>query len=854
MKDSIFLTIFIICTNLFTFIKLETDWKISFYDEEDINFEQPNEFNITKGNYQTIQVKLEYLKSQDIINNINTTLKLVNSELKMIPNEININTEKSLQYNIDLGIPCNIDLESIEIDFDFEDNNIKNKIEIKKCKANLKSIKKTISFNILNKEKISNNIFGKLYIKQDFKNFEKINIKFSKDVICDFSKYFLDIENIVIDEYKGDFNIYYTIAKGNKGDGRKRDEVKKCDIEAKIESEENKKCFEVENKKINLNYYNTLIDINKETFYHNSIVSSYIDINKKNKTDENSLSLYFFKESYYFSSFCVIQDKNIDFLSNEEILNQRINKENKNKNFIYSFSMEEFYDKDYEVIINFKNLEKKNNYKIKCIYDFLDEEDKLEITYGEGMQISRKINFNETKTNLLKNCSEQNHMKNKNLDTRYCDIINHRLIFKMFYEMNLKYKLQYFNNTDFLLYYIKNNNEKIEHLKDIINNNKSILLSENDILSAASDYLFIIDCQENKSCQMEKENLFQKILFKYNELNTEKINIEQNEQDVINDIFLFNNILENSDTINYDNFEIIVNKILNKRNSFFSNSTRVYNHYLSNLFLLIFDKFISIINNFKLIYFDKFEIDKKSNIYKSDLLINFYNLFIKLISNGLVNREYKINAFAKNIFVNFVDTPVSENIQQIIDNPDISIKGFDTEESKRLYYNIYSAGAISYMHFPLFPSDNKKSKATTFFLYTEDRNNFIKEELSYSESFKIIFKKKNSDNYCYLWNNDYSNNNKEIINNFVSTEYLNKDEDKNYDVNCVSRVMISPMTIILGQNDINGSIFKEGMSFFSILIVILITFCLILISLPFLLSFYYKKQTESAKQILNELN
>ena len=63
-----------------------------------------------------------------------------------------------------------------------------------------------------------------------------------------------------------------------------------------------------------------------------------------------------------------------------------------------------------------------------------------------------------------------------------------------------------------------------------------------------------------------------------------------------------------------------------------------------------------------------------------------------------------------------------------------------------------------------------------------------------------------------MWNNDYSDKNKEIVNNFISTEYISKDNDK-YDINCVSRVMISPMTIILGQNDINGSIFKEGISF-----------------------------------------
>ena len=45
--------------------------------------------------------------------------------------------------------------------------------------------------------------------------------------------------------------------------------------------------------------------------------------------------------------------------------------------------------------------------------------------------------------------------------------------------------------------------------------------------------------------------------------------------------------------------------------------------------------------------------------------------------------------------------------------------------------------------------------------------------------------------------------------------------------------MISPMTIILGQNDIKGNLFKEGINIFSIIVIILITICLIIASLPF---------------------
>jgi hypothetical protein len=271
------------------------------------------------------------------------------------------------------------------------------------------------------------------------------------------------------------------------------------------------------------------------------------------------------------------------------------------------------------------------------------------------------------------------------------------------------------------------------------------------------------------------------------------------------------------------------------------------------MFLLIYDKLISTVRKFKSIYADKLEVDEKVKIYKDDLLINFYNLFIKFISNGMVTSEHKLRSFLRNMQLNFVETPVEENIKNIINTSTISITGFESKDSQNLYQEIYSAGAISYKHFPLFPLDNKKSEALTFFLYTDARENFYKNEISYSEAFKIIFKNKNIDNYCYLWNNDYSDKNKEIVNNFISTEYISKDNDK-YDINCVSRVMISPMTIILGQNDINGSIFKEGISFLFILVMILITLCLVLISLPLILSKYYSKKEDIEDKVFKELN
>ena len=49
-------------------------------------------------------------------------------------------------------------------------------IEINTCKAYLELIPKIIDFPILNKDGITDNLFGKIYVKQDFKNFEKIEI------------------------------------------------------------------------------------------------------------------------------------------------------------------------------------------------------------------------------------------------------------------------------------------------------------------------------------------------------------------------------------------------------------------------------------------------------------------------------------------------------------------------------------------------------------------------------------------------------------------------------------------------------------------------------------------------------
>ena len=221
----------------------------------------------------------------------------------------------------------------------------------------------------------------------------------------------------------------------------------------------------------------------------------------------------------------------------------------------------------------------------------------------------------------------------------------------------------------------------------------------------------------------------------------------------------------------------------------------------------------------------------------------------------MINREDKFIGFCQNLIANYIETPVLTGMKTIIDTETIKITGFDTEQSQKLYKNIYSAGAISYKKFPLFYLDNKKSEAITFFLFTDLRDNYEKQEIAYSEAFKIIFKKKKTGNYCYLWNNNYKTSKDEkLVNNYIFTEYLDKDSNNKYDINCVSRIMTSPMTVILGQKDIKGNIFKEGISFLSVIVIVFITLCLIIISLPFILSKFYKKQDERSESSVSELN
>ena len=825
-------------------------WQISFYDEEDSFHNNPNNFNITKGNYKTIKILLTYKKNNtENITHINTLLTLNHSELKMLPNELNINTEESLEYNIDLGVPCNIDNNSLYLNFELEDNNIKDLIEINECKANLFSVQKIINVSFLNGNNITNNLISKIFIKQDFKNFEKIEIQFSSST-CIFLRIINRINNIIINEYNLEdlFLFYYSDIKSSPNPIRRiEDKGENCNITINIKSNNNK-CFALSENTKNVTIFNkTLDEGSKGAFYHNSLVSSYID--NDNKEENNDiLNFYFYKEVFYLSFFCVIQDINNDFLSDYEILNQRVNYTH--KNIFYDFYNDILEKNISEPKITFKNLNKNLNYKVKCIFDFFDDKEKIIITYGDGMIVPIKINLNETKSNLEKNCYKSNDTE---LDTRKCDVINGRLTFKVLYDLSHSYKLNNVNYTD--LYYYNNLNieEKIEYLKNIIDGNISIISSENELISTLSDYLFLIDCKENKICKEEKNIIFKNILIKFKE-KFPKLDINS-EQYILNDVFLFNNIIENTDCINYDNLDYMVNNVFTSRNYFYSNATKIYNQYLTNYFLIMYDKFISIITKHKTLYKDKLEIDKDIKVYKSPILVDFYNFFINWISHGMINREDKFIGFCQNLIANYIETPVLTGMKTIIDTETIKITGFDTEQSQKLYKNIYSAGAISYKKFPLFSLDNKKSEAITFFLFTDLRDNYEKQEIAYSEAFKIIFKKKKTGNYCYLWNNNYKTSKDEkLVNNYIFTEYLDKDSNNKYDINCVSRIMISPMTVILGQKDIKGNIFKEGISFLSVIVIVFITLCLIIISLPFILSKFYKKQDERSKSSVSELN
>ena len=841
---------FILYLFIINIVYSEYIWQISFYDEEDSFHNNPNNFNITKGNYKTIKILLTYKKNNtENITHINTLLTLNHSELKMLPNELNINTEESLEYNIDLGVPCNIDNNSLYLNFELEDNNIKDLIEINECKANLFSVQKIINVSFLNGNNITNNLISKIFIKQDFKNFEKIEIQFSSST-CIFLRIINRINNIIINEYNLEdlFLFYYSDIKSSPNPIRRiEDKGENCNITINIKSNNNK-CFALSENTKNVTIFNkTLDEGSKGAFYHNSLVSSYID--NDNKEENNDiLNFYFYKEVFYLSFFCVIQDINNDFLSDYEILNQRVNYTH--KNIFYDFYNDILEKNISEPKITFKNLNKNLNYKVKCIFDFFDDKEKIIITYGDGMIVPIKINLNETKSNLEKNCYKSNDTE---LDTRKCDVINGRLTFKVLYDLSHSYKLNNVNYTD--LYYYNNLNieEKIEYLKNIIDGNISIISSENELISTLSDYLFLIDCKENKICKEEKNIIFKNILIKFKE-KFPKLDINS-EQYILNDVFLFNNIIENTDCINYDNLDYMVNNVFTSRNYFYSNATKIYNQYLTNYFLIMYDKFISIITKHKTLYKDKLEIDKDIKVYKSPILVDFYNFFINWISHGMINREDKFIGFCQNLIANYIETPVLTGMKTIIDTETIKITGFDTEQSQKLYKNIYSAGAISYKKFPLFSLDNKKSEAITFFLFTDLRDNYEKQEIAYSEAFKIIFKKKKTGNYCYLWNNNYKTSKDEkLVNNYIFTEYLDKDSNNKYDINCVSRIMISPMTVILGQKDIKGNIFKEGISFLSVIVIVFITLCLIIISLPFILSKFYKKQDERSKSSVSELN
>lgn len=106
---------------------------------------------------------------------------------------------------------------------DFEDDDIKNLLEISECKANFFYNQKLVSVSILYKDYITDTLSGKLYLREDCKNFEDIKINFN----C-LNIYMEKIEDINIYNYNSTYDrlIYYSLIKPNieniKKNGKKR--------------------------------------------------------------------------------------------------------------------------------------------------------------------------------------------------------------------------------------------------------------------------------------------------------------------------------------------------------------------------------------------------------------------------------------------------------------------------------------------------------------------------------------------------------------------------------------------------------------------------------------------------------
>ena len=795
---------------LLTIITSEPIWNLSIYSSEDISHKNPNNITLNKGTYQSFTLIIENINPSAQIQHINSNLFLATNSLKMIPNMLSINTSESLEYKINLGIPCKTDVTS-NFTFSFEfDDDYSNIIELNSVAVNIINITNKLSITLLNTENIYYKTYTKFLYKANFKNYDEITLAFSVSRNC---KSFLKFSNMNIKSFDGDFNFYY--ASGQSKNNMRNYE---CTVTIALTDSELGQCFELEEAEMKFTIKSDELELNKNTFYHNIITSAYIE-----NSGTKSISLFFYKDIIFLSQFCVMQEKDDNFVSDDEILNQRVSSKN-NNNIFTEFNYQT--DKGANIQkIDFANFLYNKNYKIKCIFEYLDNLEKISITFGEKMMVPIKINFNHTKEELNKNiCNNEAH----NLDTRECDRINQRLNFMRFNFDNLYYNLSEFNITDFEDFLKKDNNEKIKHIKNLIKDKKG------KTISTASDYLFIIDCEEDKNCIELKYDAFLEIVKKFPNIE-DSLNFKIVKQDIL----LFNNLLQNSDSINYTNFEAIFNYIfdgrrLNKYKSLLDNEANI-----TNLFFLLYDRLLTMTTNFKFHNPEKFITYPKISLINNNFLNDFYLEFLELISTGIADQKVTLNEICQNIKIYQFYLEGQNKIDQIYSDENILIQGLSNSASMKVFYEISNISVITYNDFPLFPLDSDKlsKKVVNLFLYKNKykNRNFKDDFVTYSSTFKFIFRNITDDRYCNLINNKYLSEKDDILSNFISTEF------RKNDIVCVSEVIHSPMTVFLANSYNGGILYKEGICFSSVVTTILICFGFVVITFPFIAKKYVFK-------------
>ena len=809
---------------LISIINSETIWRLSLYSPDDISHKNPNIISLNKGTYLSFNIVIENINPTATIQHINSYLSLNVDSIKMYPKILLVNTAKSLEYKIDIGISCKTEITSnLTFSFKFDDD-YSNIIEISDITANILNVTNILSLSILNTKNIYYKTYTKFLYKQNLKNSDDISLVFGIARNC---RSYLKFNNINIGSFSGDLNYYYSTSQSGNSI---RDTT--CTITVNFADTELEQCFKLEENEFTLTLKIQQLSFNKNPFYHNTITTSYIDNN-----GDKSISLLFYKDILILSQFCVMQDKDVEFVSDDEILNQRIsvkndNYENISAEFSYQIDKGENMQK-----IDFGNFENNKNYKIKCIFEYLDNLQKVSITFGDDMIVPIKINFNHTKDELNKNiCNNKNI---KSLDTRDCDRANKRLNIMNLNFSNWHFDLDEFNLTNYENYLSKNKEEKITYIKNLLNEKKDAPIS------TISDYLFVLDCEEDKNCIESKYDIFLEIIKKFPKV---KESLDNNV--IKQDILLFNNFLQNSDCINYTNFEEIFNSILdgrrlNKYKDLLENEANI-----TNIFILLYDRFLSMTSNFKIINKDKFPTYSEISLINNNFLNIFYLKYLDLISAGIPDQYHLLNEITQNFktYQYYLDseeqnkTNVTNNTEYIYSDENILIQGLENTYSQKVFHEVASISVITYNNFPLNPySDKFSENAVNLFLYKNNyRNrNFKDDFVTYSSTFKFIFKNINDDRYCYLINKKYLFEKDDILSNFISTEY------RKNDIVCVSEVVHSPMTVLLGSNYNGGVIYKEGICFSSVITTILICLGFVVISFPFIAKKYVFKNRDN---------